>query len=158
MAVYTNVITDIARHYSDGVGESQAGVYVSDVTNDHAAIYLRMDAPAVYSPPVIGTWPPLINYGFAGANGVYSPGTMPGILPGPVNTDGAPVGNFSGRWVPQFSGVSSFADAGYAPEFNPIGPLPFSVTAMLMNRLRVVPSALANRSASALSDACSCSA
>ena len=130
VAVYTNVITDIAQHYSDGISESHAGVYVSDVMNDHPTIYLRMDAPAVYSPPAFSSWPPLINYGSAGANGVYSPGTIPGILPGPVNADGLPVGGLSGLSVPQFSGVSSFADAGYAPSFNPTGPLPFTVTAL----------------------------
>ena len=119
-AVYTNVITDVAKHYSDGIGESQAGVYVADVTNDHPVIYLRMDAPAAYSSPALGAWPILKNYGSAGASGYYTPGTVPGILPGPADSIGAPYGEVTNNTA-LFGGISSFADAGDAPAFNPTG-------------------------------------
>jgi hypothetical protein len=128
-AVYTNVIGDIGTHYNDGVSGG-AGAYFHDVTNDNPVIYFRMDASAAYNPPAAGTWPVLFNYGYAGTAGVYSPGTMPGIVPGPANTNGAPYGGLSGSNVAQFSGVSGFADAGYAATYNPIGAVPFTVAAM----------------------------
>ncbi|HTV39467.1 MAG TPA: LamG-like jellyroll fold domain-containing protein [Candidatus Sulfotelmatobacter sp.] len=119
-AVYTNVITDIAQHYSDGIGESQAGIYVADVMNDHPVIYLRMDAPAAYSAPAVGAWPILMNYGSAGGSGYYTPGAAPGILAGPVNSTGAPYGEVTNNTA-LLSGISSFADSGDAPTFNPTG-------------------------------------
>ena len=88
-----------------------------------------MDSPA-YSAPSLNTWPTLDNYGSAGASGVYTPGTMPGVLPGPLNDGGAPMGSFSGTNVAELSGVSSYADAGYTSTYNPVGRTPFSVTAM----------------------------
>ncbi len=87
-----------------------------------------MDSP-VYTAPSVATWPALTNYGSIGGNGVYNPGTMPGSVSGPANPAGLPFTGVSGT-VPQFSGVSSFADAGYAPAFNPTGAVPFTVTAM----------------------------
>jgi hypothetical protein len=129
-SVYTNVLTsdDIVQHYSDGTNTAPVSSYYHDVTNDNPVIYLRMDAPAVYSPPSAGTWPTLTNY--AGASGVYTPGTMPGIMPGPSNDTGGPLKSLSGTNVALLNGVSSYADAGYALAFNPVGPTPFSVTAM----------------------------
>jgi predicted alpha-1,6-mannanase (GH76 family) len=127
-AVYTNVITDIATHYSDGISGA-AGVYYSAVTNDKPVIYLRMDSPT-YTLPNVSTWPMLTNYGSAGVDGVYNPGTMPGIVAGPANTNGVPFIGLSGTNVAQFSGVSSFADAGNMPACNPTGAVPFTVTAM----------------------------
>jgi hypothetical protein len=127
-AVYTNVITDIATHYTDGISGA-AGVYKAAVLADNPVIYLRMDSPT-YTPPNVSTWPVLTNYGSAGVDGVYNPGTMPGIVAGPANTNGVPFIGLSGANVAQFSGVSSFADAGNMPACNPIGAVPFTVTAM----------------------------
>ena len=129
-AVYTNVITNITQHYNDGVGGG-AGVYFSDVTNDNAVIYLRMDAPP-YTAPGVGSWPELVNYGSAANPGVYSPGTMPGIVSaGPTATNGLNYLGLSGSNVAALSGVSSFADAGYASAYNPTGSnANFSVTAL----------------------------
>ncbi|MGH7978069.1 MAG: LamG-like jellyroll fold domain-containing protein, partial [Limisphaerales bacterium] len=120
-AVYTNVLStnDILQHYSDGVGESQAGAYVAAVLADNPVIYLRMDAPS-YTPPASATWPKLLNLGSAGIPGVYSPGTMPGILSGPISSSGAPFGGVTNNSA-LFSGVSSFADAGNVSAFNPTG-------------------------------------
>jgi hypothetical protein len=49
---------------------------------------------------------------------------------GPANPSGVPFGGLSGTNVPQFSGVSSFADAGTNAFYNPTGAVPFAVTAM----------------------------
>ncbi|HTV41732.1 MAG TPA: LamG-like jellyroll fold domain-containing protein [Candidatus Sulfotelmatobacter sp.] len=129
-AVYTNDLSasDILAHYNAGTSGA-ADAYVSDVTNDNPVIYLRMDSPA-YTPPAATLLPALVNFGSAGVNGFYTPGTMPGILPGPASTNGVPFNGLSGTNVALFSGVSSFADAGYAATYNPIGTMPISVSAM----------------------------
>lgn len=130
-AVYTNVISDVSTHYNDGVGGA-AGAYFHDVINDNAVIYLRMDAPP-YVAPGSGTWPEMMNYGSVGNPGVYSPGTMLGIVAGPTTTNGA---NYIGlsdtnTTVAALSGISSFADAGYASAYDPTGSnANFTVTAM----------------------------
>ncbi|HEX3626069.1 MAG TPA: LamG-like jellyroll fold domain-containing protein [Verrucomicrobiae bacterium] len=122
-AVYpTNLAAaDISTHYNDA-----SGAYVSDVTNDHPVIYLRMDSPS-YTPPAASSLPTVVNFGSANLDGVYSAGTMPGLLPGPATASGAPL---SGMNVAQLSGVSSFADVGYAAVYNPTGATPISVSAM----------------------------
>jgi hypothetical protein len=125
-AVYTNVITDISTHYSDGIGGA-AGAYFHDVTNDNPVIYLRMDA-LPYTAPGTGSWPELVNYGGVGAPGNYSPGSMPGA--GPALTATNYLG-LSGTNVAILSGVSSFADAGYASAYNPTGSnADFTIIAM----------------------------
>ena len=134
-AVYTNVLQpqDISAHYSAGVSGA-AGQYVADVMASNPVIYLRMDAPAAYTPPNPATWPVLANYGktngVAVGNGVYTPGTAPGVLSGPVNPNGLSFTGLSGMKVAGLSGISSFADAGYAAAYNPTGAAPFSVTAL----------------------------
>ncbi|HTV42630.1 MAG TPA: LamG-like jellyroll fold domain-containing protein [Candidatus Sulfotelmatobacter sp.] len=112
-AVYTNVITDVSTHYQDAFSGGP-GKYFSDVQNDRPLIYLRMDAPSYTEPPT-NTWPVLFNYGSAGTNGIYTPGTAPGVVSGPA------LAGLAGANVAQLSGVSSFADAGYAASFNPTG-------------------------------------
>ena len=127
-AVYTNLISDIAAHYYDALA-APSGQYFNDVRNDKPVIYLRMDAPA-YSRPPLNTWPILFDYGSAGVNGLYVPGTIPGALPGPI-INSTPFYGLFGDSVPQFSGVSSYADAGYAAAFNPTGSnANFTVTAL----------------------------
>lgn len=134
-AIYTNVLQpqDVQAHYSAGISGG-SGQYVADVMASNPAVYLRMDAPATYTPPSAGTWPVLVNRGLtngvAVGNGVYTPGTVPGIITNPaVNLNGVPF-----RGIPNnlaaLSGVSSFADAGSAAAYNPTGTAPFSVTAL----------------------------
>lgn len=91
VAVYmTNLLSaDILAHYKAGTNPAPAVSYFQTVTNDNPVIYLRMDGPAYNAPPP-ASWPALTNYGSAGANGVYSPGTMPGIVPGPINPNSVP--------------------------------------------------------------------
>ncbi len=131
-AVYTNVLStnDIAYHYAVGTNASPQTNYFTVITSDKPVIYLRMDAPAVYTPPPASAWPVLTNYGNAGGNGYYTPGTMPGIVAGPTTANGVPLVGLSGPAVAQLSGVSSFADAGDAAAFNPTGPVPFSLSAV----------------------------
>ncbi|HUA64907.1 MAG TPA: LamG-like jellyroll fold domain-containing protein [Alphaproteobacteria bacterium] len=130
VAIYTNVLQaqDVAAHYSDGLG-GVAGQYFADVMASNPAVYLRMDAPA-YTVPAASTWPILTNYGSAGVNGVYTPGTVPGILTGP-NNYGFSYAGFTNVNVALLSGVSSFADAGNSPAYNPTGSnANFTVSAM----------------------------
>jgi len=123
VAVYTNVIGDISSHYNDGVSGA-SGQYFNDVQNDNPVIYLRMDAPPYLAPPP-NTWPVLINYGFAGGDGVYTPGTVPGVVSMPA------FAGLAGAPVAQLSGVSSFADGGYSEAFNPTGSnASFTICAM----------------------------
>lgn len=136
VAIYTNIISDISAHYAAGTNHSPNPTYFQLVTNDHPVVYLRMDSPS-YAPPPAATWPVLKNYGMtngvAVGNGVYTPGTLPGIMPGPASAGGGPFGGLAvpgGTNVPALSGISSFADAGFARVYNPTGQTPFSVTAM----------------------------
>ena len=118
-AVYTNVISDISTHYTDGTSGGP-GAYFNDVINDNPVIYLRMDAQP-YTAPSTNAWAELFNYGSAGTNGFYTPGTEPNVLSGPLHTNGAPFNGLSGLNTTLFSGISSFADAGSASAFNPTG-------------------------------------
>lgn len=131
VAVYTNVLAagDVTQHYTDATNVAPATSYFSDVTNNGPVIYLRMDNGGYY-PPDVSTWPGVTNYGNYGLNGVYTPGTLPGLLPGPATPAGQPFGGIAATRVAALSGVSSYADVGYSPAYNPTGTVPFSVTAM----------------------------
>jgi len=132
VAIYTNVITDIATHYTDGTNASSSpGQYYNDVINDNPVVYLRLNNPG-YTIPA-GPWPTLLNYGQTNGvainNGVYTPGTLPGAVVGSTYT-GYPLGLISTN-VTHLSGVSSFADAGSANAYNPTGSSAnFTVTAV----------------------------
>lgn len=132
VAIYTTNLQagDIWAHYQAGVSSTPATPYFQLVTNGNPVIFLRMDAP-VYSAPAAVTWPVLTNDGSAGGNGVFSPGTMPGIAAVPASSAAMLYLGLSGLPVPPLSGVGSFADAGYASAFNPTGSnASFTVTAM----------------------------
>ncbi|HEY1788544.1 MAG TPA: LamG-like jellyroll fold domain-containing protein [Verrucomicrobiae bacterium] len=128
-AIYTNTLaaSDVTQHYNDGTGGNPAQ-YLVDVANDDPVIYLRMNSPAYVAPPS-PMLPVLVNYGSAGTNGVYSAGTAPGLVDGAAY-GGFPIGGLSGTNVAELSGISSFADAGYAAGYNPIGSNAFSLTAV----------------------------
>ena len=132
VAVYTNSLSAsrISTHYNDGISGG-AGQYFSDVTNDNPVIYLRMDS-SPYAVPPVGTWLVMTNYGqtngVAVNNGVYAPGTLAGGVAG-ASYGFYPQGAGGGN-VAVLSGVSSFADAGYAPVYNPTGTTPFTVSAV----------------------------
>lgn len=128
VAVYTNVISDIATHYYDATNTAGTpGQYVQDVLNDNPVLFLRLNS-SPYTPPDVSTWPTVTNYGSVAVNGLYTPGTLPGAVGGPAYS-GYPLGLISTN-VAHLSGVSSFADVGYADSYNPTGPSTnFTVTA-----------------------------
>ncbi len=136
-AIYTNALSasDIANKYSIGTNAaSVAGQYFDAVTDDNPVVFYRMNAPTVYTAPASASLPALYNYGttngVAVGNGVYSAGTMPGIMPGPINNNGVPYGGVMTN-LAMLSGISTFGDAGFAPAYNPTGSnTSFSVTAI----------------------------
>ena len=127
LAVYTNVLQDISDHYAAGTSTSPSPTYFQLVTNDNPVLYFRMDS-LPYSAPPLASWPAITNYGSLASNGVYTPGTIPGLLAGPATLNGVPYAGLFGGNVPQLSGVSSYADVGDPSPLNPVGVQPFSVT------------------------------
>lgn len=132
VAIYTNVLGDVSAHYTaglSGIAPGLPGSYFSTVTNDNPVVYFRMNSSA-YTPPSVASWPTLNNYGSVAVNGVYTPGTFPGILAGnsfprfPLGLAGTPT-------MALLGGISSFADAGNSSFYNPTGSnAVFSVLAM----------------------------
>ena len=128
VAIYTNVLSsqDLNTHYNDGISGG-ADQYFNDVTNDNPIIYLRMNAPA-YTAPDPSTWPILTNYGTVVASGVYTPGTVPGLLTG-APASGYPAG--VSNQVPLLSGMGTFGDAGGNASYSPTGAVTnFSIIAL----------------------------
>lgn len=128
VAVYTNLLplAEIQKHYNDGTNAAFAN-YEGDVLADSPVLYYRMDAPP-YVAPATTTWPVLTNYGAIGVNGVYTPGSVPGTGPAP-SEDGAAIGGLPVANSFQANGCSTFADAGFVPQFSPSGSTPFTVAA-----------------------------
>jgi hypothetical protein len=132
-AIYTNALNpnDITARYA--AATTNAATYYGEVTNDQPVVFYKMDSPA-YNPPPLSAWPAVYNVattnGVAVGNGVYTPGTVPGILNGPFNPNGLPFGGVSNQVV-MLSGISSFADVGNAAVYNVTGSnANFSVAAM----------------------------
>ncbi len=128
LAVYTNVLqaSDVSTHYNDGVSGA-AGTYFAAVTNDNPLLYYRMDSPTFTAPPM-STWPVMTNYGAAMLNGVYSPGTTPGIVSGP-NNGFVSAGGLVATNAMAANGLSTFAEATDPDAFDPAGPdTPFTVS------------------------------
>ena len=135
VAIYTNQlsVSDFAAHYNAGTNASPITNYFTLITNDNPIIYLRMNAPAYTASPV-STWPTLTNcgsvanYGSLATNGVYTPGTVPDLVTGLVS-QGFPV-NVT-NYMPLFSSMGTFADAGSNSMYNPTGSsATFSVCAL----------------------------
>lgn len=122
VAIYTNALdpNEIQKHYNIGIGNDTSESYVQTVMETNPIVYLRMDGPA-YTPPPASSWPEVVNYGSVGGNGVYSPGSLPGAVLGPV---AAGIG--LAQNVMPGNGMSSFADVGSNAAFNPVGSTPFS--------------------------------
>jgi hypothetical protein len=88
VAIYTNALSTnrINAHYAAGSG---GGNYQSTVLADNPYMYWRMDAPA-HTTPDPSTYPAALNYGSGvGINGLYLPGTTPGVA-GPTNAGFGP--------------------------------------------------------------------
>lgn len=129
VAIYTNEFTtaDLNAHYNAGISANPPTSYSQLVLNSNPIVYLRMNAPA-YTAPSSSTWPALTNYGAAAANGVYTPGTVPGLL------TGAPAASYPvalSNQVPMLSAMGTFADAGNSSLYNPSGAsATFSISAL----------------------------
>jgi hypothetical protein len=119
VAIYTNALSlnDVQNHYTAGTSASPNPTYDQAVQANHPTVYLRMNAPAYAAPP-ISSWPVVTNYGKVAANGVYTPGSIPGLIPGP-SAGGIPVANLTGPNAMPGNGMSSFADVGQNAAFNP---------------------------------------
>jgi hypothetical protein len=122
VAIYTNALdsAEIANHYNNGINPSPSISYKQMVLNTNPIIYLRMNGPN-YNPPLAR--PTFANYGSVGGNGFYSPGTMPGAIPGPV------AAGLPGSVAMLGSGMSSYGEVPFDPAFNPIGSTAFSYSA-----------------------------
>jgi len=126
VAIYTNVVlptATILNHYNTGVSANPTPSYFNTVMAANPPVFLRMDSPAWTNNnafPQYNSLPPVLSFGSAAPAGVYSPGTAPGIAPGP-NTAGVPWSGYSGSAsnVVPLSGVSSYGDAGYSPTLDP---------------------------------------
>jgi len=130
VAIYTNALSveQITNHWDIGTNDlAGANDYFDAVTSDNPILYYRMDS-APYTAPDSGTWPVATNYGSAVGNGVYAPGTEPGAVTG-TDYNGYPLGLGSANVAP-LSGVSSYANVGYADAYNPAGTTPFTVSAI----------------------------
>lgn len=128
VAIYTNILAAnrISAHFNDGTN-TVPGAYESDVLADNPLLYYRMDAPS-YSLPSGNAWPVVHNYGSNGPNGHYSPGTQVGTAT--ITESGlAPLGLPAGVAVSPGNGMSSFADLGFDPSWDPVNYANFSFTA-----------------------------
>ena len=128
VAIYTNVLdsTSIMNHYTAAIATD--ATYRNSVLGNNPIIYVRLGEPAFNAYPSPSTYPVAYNYGTVGgaANGVYQPGTSPGVA-GPGYT------GFGGvNRAVAINGFSGGVDAGggYVPAaLNPTGTQPLSFTA-----------------------------
>ncbi|MGH7967914.1 MAG: LamG domain-containing protein, partial [Limisphaerales bacterium] len=128
VAIYPTALdqTAIQNHYNAAAATDNS--YQTAVLADSPSIYLRLDEAAKTDYPDPGTYPVAQNYGLAGAaaNGVYQPGTAPGVAGPPFTGFGA-----SSRAV-AINGYYGGVDVGggsLPAEFNPTTNQPFSITA-----------------------------
>ncbi|MBU6402225.1 MAG: immunoglobulin domain-containing protein, partial [Verrucomicrobia bacterium] len=125
VALYTNVLTadQVAAHYA-----ATSGNYATTVLADGPTIYLRLDEPPLTNYPDASTYPVANNYGSLGAaaNGLYQPGTTPGVAGPPFAGFGA------GSRAVAFNGFNGAVDIGggnLPAALNPTNNAPFTVTA-----------------------------
>ena len=129
VAIYNNVLTttQITNHWATGTNSARVTPYWQVITNDHPAIYLRLDEPAFTGPSAV-TAPVANNYGSLGAaaNGYYLSGAAPGAA-GP-----AYAGFGAGSSAVALNGFNSVVDIGggsLPAALNPTTNQPETVTA-----------------------------
>jgi len=126
VAIYTNVVlptATILNHYQVGINPAPVTSYFNTVMSSNPPVFLRMDSPAWANnttQPPYSSLPVLYNYGSIIGNGVYSPGTVPGVARGPSATYTGLINQSTN--VTPMSGVSTFADAGYNAVWDPSAP------------------------------------
>ncbi|MDB6063821.1 MAG: hypothetical protein JWR26_29 [Pedosphaera sp.] len=129
LAIYTNILqpADIQAHYNAAF----TGAYGTTVQASSPSIFVRFDDPA-YVPPATNTWPVANSYGTLGtnANGLYQPGTAPGIAGPPF--DGFAATNYA-VGIPGIPAGVEIGGGGnltnLAPALNPTGKPTLSITA-----------------------------
>lgn len=116
-------LTQIDNHYN-----ATASGYSTAVLADNPSIYLRLNEPALTTYPDPSTFPVAQNLGTVGAaaNGVYQPGTSPGVA-GPAYTGFG--GSSRAVAFNSFYGAVDVGGGALPAVFNPIGTnTPFTVT------------------------------
>ncbi len=132
VAIYNSILplSSIQAHYqtAGGTNATFGNNYTNAVLADNPRIYFRMDdAPAVTNVGYpSGTFPVANNYGSAGsaANGVYQPGTAPGV-PGPTYTGfGA---NSTAVAINGWFGAVDIGGSNLPAALNPTGTAPLTI-------------------------------
>ncbi len=132
VAIYNQVLpqTSIQNHYMAGYGTNSGGgavSYTNVVQSDNPTFYFRLDEsePVVNGGYASATYPVASNYGTLGAaaNGVYQPGTTPGVA-------GPPYVGFGGSNAVALNGFLGAVDVGggsLPAALNPTGTVPLTV-------------------------------
>ena len=128
VAIYTNILDSgaIANHYA--ASSATDATYQNTVLADNPTIYVRLGEPAFTAYPNPSTYPVANNYGTVGgaANGVYQPGTTPGVTgPGFSGFGGA-------NHVVAINGFSGGVDVGgglVPAALDPTGTQPLTFSA-----------------------------
>src|ERR1051326_5474674 len=124
VAIYPSALsqTQITNHYA----ASFTGTYVSTVQADTPSIYLRLNEPQPTTPPDYTTFPVANNYGSLGtaANGLYQPGTAPGVAGPPFSGFG---GSSTAVAINGFFGGVDVGGGIMPAQLNPTANQPFAV-------------------------------
>ena len=132
VAIYSNLLspTSIQNHFQTAYGTNATfgANYPSAVLTDHPVLYYRLNDPQVQTNAgyASATFPVANNYGSAGVagNGVYQPGTTPG-LPGPAYTGFGASSRSVGLngWL----GAVDVGNSNLPVSMNPTGAVPMTV-------------------------------
>jgi hypothetical protein len=121
VAIYNVALNagQIANHYG-----AQSNNYSGTVLGDNPIIYLRLDEPA-FTPATLAACPMATNYGTIGANanGIYMPGTVPGIAGPPYKG----FGSTSRAVAIPFNAGVDVGNGNIPALLNPTGKTAFSV-------------------------------
>jgi hypothetical protein len=132
VAIYTNLLspTSIQNHFQTAYGTNATfgANYPSAVLADHPALYYRLNDPQVQTNAgyPTGTFPVANNYGSAGVagNGVYQPGTTPGVAGPSYAGFGA---NSHSVAINGWLGAVDVGSSNLPVSMNPTGAVPMTV-------------------------------
>ncbi|HSY16929.1 MAG TPA: LamG-like jellyroll fold domain-containing protein, partial [Candidatus Acidoferrales bacterium] len=129
VSIYSTALSQsqVQAHYAAGTNTAPVTPYSQVVTGDSPIIYLRLDEPAFNNYPSPSTYPVATNYGTIGAaaNGVYQPGTTPGVA-------GPAFAGFNSQSAVAINGFYGGVDIGGGTtptQLNPTGTQPQTVAA-----------------------------
>ncbi len=124
VAIYPQAlsVSQVAAHYA----AASSGTYVSTVQADSPSLYFRLNEPQPATPPDYTTFPVANNYGSLGAaaNGLYQPGTAPGVM-GPAFAGFG--GSSTAVAINGFFGGVDVGGGVLPSPLNPTGNQPFAV-------------------------------